>query len=156
MWRWVEQLIWRAVVLCSRTSDLYMPEGNAESIWTWFNHYRACSTVWPPNFRPVHRSTISVLYLRALILVYGGTFTKPVDDYEKPPPWLHTARSVASDYRAILDACTTFPKAGQRNTKVEDFVDLCVGIWQAGGAIGDHAGWIIDVGLFIYSFSVVV
>jgi hypothetical protein len=148
MWRWVERLIWRAVVLCSRISSLHTPEGNVDSIWTWFNHYRMCSASWPTNFRTVHRSTISVLYLRAMVLRQGPTSV--LDDSGKPP-WLQTAQSVANDYRAILGACTTFPKAGQRNVKVEDFVDLCVGIWEASGAIGDHAGWIIDVSLLISS-----
>ncbi|KAF8229254.1 hypothetical protein L208DRAFT_1439479 [Tricholoma matsutake] len=145
MWRWIERLIWRAVVLCSRTSDLHRPEGNDDSIWTWFSHYRSCSASWPANFRTVHRSTISVLSLRALILQHGPTSVNMVNGPERPPLWLHAARSAVNDYRAILSACTTFPRAGERNTKVEDFVDLCLGIWEASGAIGDHAGWIIDI-----------
>lgn len=154
MWRWIERLIWRAVVLCSRTSDLHRPEGNDDSIWTWFSHYRSCSASWPANFRTVHRSTISVLSLRALILQHGPTSVNMVNGPERPPLWLHAARSAVNDYRAILSACTTFPRAGERNTKVEDFVDLCLGIWEASGAIGDHAGWIIDVSLFISLFFV--
>jgi hypothetical protein len=151
MWRWVERLIWRAVVLCSRTSDLHTPEGDDDSIWTWFNHYRMCSASWPANFRTVHRSTISVLYLRALILRHGPTLTNVFSGSEKPPPWLLTARSVVNDYRTILSACTKFPKAGEHNVKVEDLVDLCVGTWEASGAIGEHAGWIIDVSLLHFS-----
>ncbi|KAI6043630.1 hypothetical protein EDC04DRAFT_2890779 [Pisolithus marmoratus] len=38
--------------------------------------------------------------------------------------------------RSILDKCTRFPRAGERNVKVEDFVDLCV-------AFGKQA---VDVG----------
>jgi len=155
MWRWAERLIWRAVILSSWTSDLHTPEGDDDSIWSWFSHYRTCSASWPADFRTVHRSTISGLYLRALILRNGPTLPKTVNDPEKPPPWLHNARSVVNDYRAILSVCTTFPRAGERNVKVEDFVDLCVGVWEAGGAVGDHAGWVIDVILFVSSFFVV-
>jgi hypothetical protein len=156
MWRWVDRLIWRAVVLYSRTSNLYSPEGDVDSIWTWFSHYSACSASWPADFCTVHRSTISVLHLRALILRYGPTSIKTINSPEKPPLWLHTARSVVNDYQAVLSACTTFPKAGERNVKVEDLVDLCVGVWEASGAIGDHAGWVIDVGLLFLVFSVLL
>ena len=156
MWRWVERLIWRAVVLCSRSSDLHKPEGPEDSIWTWFDHYQACSASWPATFRTVHRSTISVLYLRALILRHRRTVTQTSHESETPPPpWLHTAQSVVNDYRAILSACTTFPRAGERNIKVEDFVDLCVGIWEVSGAMGNNAGWIIDVSIFISSLFMI-
>jgi hypothetical protein len=150
MWRWVDRLIWRAVVLCSQTSNLHSSEGDADSIWTWFSHYSTCSASWPADFCTVHRSTISVLYLRALILRHGHTSIKTNNRPEKPPLWLHTARSVVNDYRAVLNTCTTFPKAGERNVKVEDFVDLCVGVWEASGAVGDYAGWVIDVGLLFH------
>jgi hypothetical protein len=28
---------------------------------------------------------------------------------------------------------------------VEDFVDLCVAVWEAAGSVGEAAGWVIDV-----------
>ncbi len=49
------------------------------------------------------------------------------------------------EYRAILSVSTSFPKAGERNTKVEDLVDLSVAVWEADGAVGEYAGWVIDV-----------
>ena len=51
------------------------------------------------------------------------------------------------EYRAILDATTKFPSAGEHNVPVEEFVDLCVAVWEAGGAVGDQAAWVIDVRL---------
>lgn len=149
LWRWVERLIWRGVILSARTNDIHDPSSQ-NSIWTWFEHYTTCSSYWPPTFRTQHRSTISVLYLRALIL-RGRSSPSPVivtsasREDVKPPAWLHTARSVVHEYRAILTVSTHFPRAGERNTKVEDFVDLCVAVWEASGAVGDHAGWVIDV-----------
>ncbi|KAL0066998.1 hypothetical protein AAF712_005987 [Marasmius tenuissimus] len=58
---------------------------------------------------------------------------------------MHTARSVIQEYRAILNVSTTFPKAGERNHKVEDFVDLCVAVWEASGGVGEYTGWVLDV-----------
>ncbi|PBK98454.1 hypothetical protein ARMGADRAFT_960093 [Armillaria gallica] len=140
LWRWVERLIWRAVILSSRTSNVHQ---NDASLWTWLDHYSSCSAYWPSNFRTAHRSAISVLYLRALIIRYGHD--PSIIPRAKPPVWLHTARSIVQEYRAILSVSTKFPKAGERNTKVEEFVDLCVGIWEASGAVGEYTGWVLDV-----------
>lgn len=147
LWRWVERLIWRAVVAQARTADLKRDDPG--SLWSWLEHYSTCSASWPSNFRTAHRSTVSVLYLRALVLrhesVAPSVPTALKTESEKPPQWVHTARVVVQDYRAILSASTKFPKAGERNVKVEDFVDLCVAVWEASGAVGDHGGWVIEV-----------
>ncbi|KAF9005198.1 hypothetical protein BDQ17DRAFT_1354012 [Cyathus striatus] len=162
LWRWVERLLWRAIVLSSRASDIASPEAD---IWTWLNHYKTCSTSWPASFRTAHRSTISTLYLRALILQNGVLYPSPVTylpsssestkskstqsskqkDGEAQPEWLHSARQVVQDYRAILSSCTVFPSAGEQNTQVEEFVDLCVAVWEAAGSVGSHASWVIDI-----------
>ncbi|KAJ7688974.1 hypothetical protein B0H17DRAFT_1067381 [Mycena rosella] len=142
LWRWVEYIIWRAVTVGARICDVHR-EDTHNVLWTWLAHYSTCSSYWPSNFRPAHRCTISVLYLRALVLRNANRL--PPADVGKPPPWLHTARSVIQEYRAILSVCTRFPRAGQRNVKVEEFVDLCVAVWEASGAVGDYAGWVIDV-----------
>ncbi|KAJ7119647.1 hypothetical protein C8R44DRAFT_841131 [Mycena epipterygia] len=142
LWRWVEYIIWRAVTVGARICDVHR-EDTHNVLWTWLAHYSTCSAYWPSNFRTAHRCTISVLYIRALVLRNGGAL--PPTDIGKPPPWLHTARSVIQEYRAILSVCTRFPRAGQHNVKVEEFVDLCVAVWEASGAVGDYAGWVIDV-----------
>lgn len=54
-------------------------------------------------------------------------------------------RKVVHEYQAILGKSTHFPKAGERNTPVEEFVDLCVAGWEAGGASADQANWVLDV-----------
>lgn len=150
LWRWVARLLWRAIVLSSRQIDIRKDQsipGNEPSIWAWFTVYNKLSAYWPPTFLCSQRSTISVLQLRAYTLRYGLP-SHPTDSKQKAQgrEWLNTARIVVNDYRAILNASTTFPKAGERNTKVEDFVDLCVGVWQAAGALGENAGWLVDVG----------
>ena len=51
------------------------------------------------------------------------------------------------EYRSVLDVSTRFPRASERNVLVEEFVDLCVATWEASGAVGEHAGWVVDVRL---------
>ncbi|KAJ6558200.1 hypothetical protein B0H19DRAFT_1028834 [Mycena capillaripes] len=142
LWRWVESIIWRAVVVGAHICDINR-EDTHNVLWSWLAHYSTCSAYWPSNFRTAHRCTISTLYIRALVL--RNCSPLPPADIGKPPPWLHTARSVIQEYRAILSVCTRFPRAGERNVKVEDFVDLCVAVWEASGAVGDYTGWVIDV-----------
>ncbi|KAF7361444.1 hypothetical protein MSAN_01177500 [Mycena sanguinolenta] len=142
LWRWVETVIWRAVSVGAHICDINL-EDTHNVLWSWLAHYSTCSAYWPSNFHSAHRCTISVLYIRALVLRNGSPL--PPADIGKPPPWLHTARSVIQEYRAILSVCTHFPYAGERNVKVEDFADLCVAVWEASGAVGDYAGWVIDV-----------
>jgi hypothetical protein len=159
LWRWIERLIWRAVVLTSQICDIN-DDRQEDSIWTWLRHYMTCSAHWPATFRTRHRSVISVLHLQALILransfphttesnaleVPSSPPTARPTKARRPPPWVHTARSVIQEYRAILTVSTRFPRAGEHNVKVENFVDLCVAVWEVSGEVGDYAGWVIDV-----------
>ncbi|KAF8632468.1 hypothetical protein AX15_001868 [Amanita polypyramis BW_CC] len=155
LWRWVDRLMWRAIVIGARiTNVLAEDNSNTESdeyLWTWLKHYSACSANWPADFRTAHRSTMSVIYLRALAIKHGRSFRPlmsitPVSSRaRKVPAWLKEARSVISTYRNILNASTKFPHAGEHNIKVEDFVDLCAAIWEAAGTFGEHANWFIDI-----------
>ena len=45
----------------------------------------------------------------------------------------------------MLNVSTKFPRAGERNVLVEELADLCVATWEASGAVGEHAGWVLDV-----------
>ncbi|KAL1688777.1 hypothetical protein GGG16DRAFT_126942 [Schizophyllum commune] len=152
LWRWVDRLLWRAIVLASRCCDVFDDDTTkVDSLWTWLTHYGALSTYWPPDFHCELRSTVCVLHLRALVLRHGhapdesAIGSSPTATTSKPPPWVHAARVVTQEYHAILTASSTFPRAGERNKRVEDFVDLCVAVWETGGAFGEHAGWVIDI-----------
>ncbi|KIJ67164.1 hypothetical protein HYDPIDRAFT_25637 [Hydnomerulius pinastri MD-312] len=146
LWRWAERLMFRAITLLARVRHLDDPEG---LLWNFFTHYESCSAHWPPTFRTGHRSIIAVLHLRSLIIRFRASPGTVIPNYslqtEKPPQWLNTARSVINEQCTILDKCTRFPKAGERNVKVEDFVDLCVAVWEASGAMSDRARWVIDI-----------
>ncbi|KAF9059567.1 hypothetical protein BDP27DRAFT_1341214 [Rhodocollybia butyracea] len=145
IWRWVERLLWRAIILAARVFDVFHDHRvfdsctQPDSLWTWLEHYSTCSVHWPPGFRSAHRSAISVIYLRAVVLRYGQG-----KNGKSKPTWLPLALSIVSSYRSILSLSTTFPKAGQRNRKVEDFVDLCVAIWET-ASVNRGEGWVIDI-----------
>ncbi|KAA1470851.1 hypothetical protein DENSPDRAFT_836753 [Dentipellis sp. KUC8613] len=152
LWRWVERLLWRAIIIASRVCHL---GGSDESIlWSLFAHYQTCSAHWPPTFRTEHRSTIYTLYLRALVLRSRLPGLPPLPSNASvssaaldptTAAWLPAARRAVRDYRDILSVCTHFPRAGERNVKVEEFVDMCVAVWEASGAAGEHAGWVVDI-----------
>ncbi|KXN92633.1 Putative cargo-transport protein ypp1 [Leucoagaricus sp. SymC.cos] len=146
MWRWVERLLWRGIVLSARPCEVHQDEttGATESLWQWFGHYATCSAGWPSNFRTAHRSAVATIYLRAFVLRHRVLSESPVY-IPKTPSWLHQARTLCQDYRAILSASTKFPRAGERNIKVEEFVDLCVAVWEAASGMGEHAGWVIEI-----------
>ena len=72
LWRWVDRLLWRAIVLASRCCDVFDDDTTkVDSLWTWLAHYSALSTYWPPDFHCELRSTVCVLHLRALVLRHG-------------------------------------------------------------------------------------
>lgn len=145
LWRWVERLLRRAIVLAAQTADINSTSKSAGSVWSLFNLYRSCSVHWPATFRPEHRSTVATIQLRAFIL---RTQLMPSDLLKaQDPRWISTARSVLQELRTLLSVCTRFPRAGERNVRVEDFVDLCVATWEADGAVGEYAGWVIDVSI---------
>ena len=141
LWRWVEQLLWRTIVIAVRVSI------DEPTLSALFRQYFACSSHWIPSFRPQHRSTISTLYLHFVISQAKASKGSSLDT--GAPSWLPEARSVIQEYRSVLNVSTKFPRAGERNVLVEEFVDLCVATWEASGAVGEHAGWVLDVRFFV-------
>lgn len=137
LWRWVEQLLWRTIAIAVRVST------DEPTLSALFRQYFACSSHWIPSFRPEHRSTVSTLYLHFVIFRARTTKTPSLD--MGAPIWLPEARSVIQEYRSVLNVSTKFPRAGERNVPVEELVDLCVAIWEASGAVSEHAGWVLDV-----------
>ncbi|KAF9478780.1 TPR-like protein [Pholiota conissans] len=190
LWRWVETLLWRAVILSAKTSDVFVITDAAtqesvpappiesrtsststvtpatsttlnNSLWTWLSHYSACGSFWPPSFRAKHRSTVSVIHLRAFILRFGGPRSPPTPvssgttsrrssmssaaEAQKQKSWRTEALAVVKAYREVLTASTRFPRAGDRNFKVEEFVEICVALWEA--------GWVVKYGKGVRSKS---
>jgi hypothetical protein len=137
LWRWVEQLLWRTIVIAARIST------DQPTLSVLFRQYFACSSHWVPSFRSRHRSTVSILYLHFVIL--QARATQIPGSEIGTPSWLPEARSVIQEYKSVLNVSTKFPRAGERNVLVEEFVDLCVATWEASGAVGEHVGWVLDV-----------
>jgi hypothetical protein len=151
LWRWVERLLRRAIIAASRTCSL---NGEQESIlWTLFSQYQTYSTHWPQTFRAKHRSTVAVLFIRALVLrarltehlpfILHAHFRSANSDVPVTPSTV--ARRAIQDYRDILNSSTRFPKAGECNIQVEELTDLCVAVWEAGGSKSSDAAWVMDV-----------
>lgn len=59
--------------------------------------------------------------------------------------WVTEARTLMEEYRVVLAVCTSFPKAGERNRKVEEYCDGIVAVWERSGADGTDSRWVIDV-----------
>lgn len=141
LWRWVDRLLWRKIVIAARIST------DDQVLLALFQQYQACSAHWISTFRPEHRSVVAVLHLHFFI----SRASSSNKFQSKHPSWLSGARSVIQDYRSVLSSSTNFPSAGERNVKVEDFLDLCVAVWEASGAVGEHAGWVVDVSVLAYT-----
>jgi hypothetical protein len=153
LWRWVECLLRRAIFAASRTCHL---NGEQETVlWTLFSQYQTCSTYWPSTFRASRRSNVAVLFIRALVLRSRLTSPTPLSlhtyfrpgNSDIPLTASMIARRAIQDYRDILNASTRFPRAGERNVKVEELTDLCVAVWEASGSKSGDAAWVMDVGI---------
>lgn len=153
LWRWTERVLRRAIILSARFNNFTVEETQDVSHWTLQSIYLACSAHWPTSFRPELRATVATIHLRAFIL--RARLLAPDVLKTKFPRWISSARSVLQELRALLSTCTQFPRAGERNTRVEDFVDLCVAVWEADGAVGEYAGWAIDVSVSSASYRVI-
>ncbi|KAF5319427.1 hypothetical protein D9619_008793 [Psilocybe cf. subviscida] len=196
LWRWVERLMWRAVVLNAKVADAFnspvsdsgtstptlassQTDPSKNTLWAWLDLYGALGTTWPPLFRAKHRSTVYNIHLRAFIIRLGGAAPKrssavPNGSSFSTPTLSAGSQTAASDpldretaltlalstvnaYKAVLGASTRFPRAGEKNIKVEEFVELCVVLWEAGWVYGDDSKgkkqreeglgtrWVIDV-----------
>ncbi|CAE6507377.1 unnamed protein product [Rhizoctonia solani] len=127
LWRWVEMLLYRASIV----SAIYQSPDDALK---FLRIYSVFAAVWPATFRPNHRATLYTLYIRTLCIT----------DTRGTPTWRDEARKITLEMRAVLGQTTTFPRAGQINHKVLDFVDGVVALWEAGGELEEDAGWVID------------
>jgi hypothetical protein len=81
------------------------------------------------------------LHMRCLCLVPPGS---PEFSMGKQA-WRSEARRAAQELKVILDYTTEFPRAGEINHRVLDFVDLCVASWEKGGYDPGQIPWIVDV-----------
>jgi hypothetical protein len=144
LWRWTERLLWRDIMLSAKHRPL---ESTLQSLRVYALH----SAHWPPTFRPSHRATICSIHLRAMIALASfprcRLFTGRIS-------WMNASRSIIHECRAILSASTSFPRAGERNIQVEEFVDMCVAVWEASGCSVDQASWVLDVSSYFRQLSI--
>ncbi|KAF8321268.1 hypothetical protein DL93DRAFT_2052034 [Clavulina sp. PMI_390] len=154
LWRWVERLLRRRAIVASQRLPV-------EVALPYLKIYRDYAYRWPPTFRPIGAAAVFSLYLRGLCL--APPFPRPTslsisNSTSLPSPtsgsvvaarrktWYQDAHECAEQLQKTLEASTVFPRAGEVNWDVNDFVDLCMGIWERGGCDEQEAEWIIDVG----------
>lgn len=135
-WNWTERLLRRAIIVSGS-----LETETLDKTMVLLERYRTCSAYWTRTFRAAPRCTIASIHLRALVIRASHLTSSG------KPTWLKTASTIIKETREMLDHCPAagFPKAGVRNTIVEDFVDLVVAVWEAGGERGEETGWVIDV-----------
>jgi hypothetical protein len=136
LWRWAERLLWRASCLASK----YAPVKRAMEI---FRVYATHAQFFPPSFRPNHRGVVTALHVQGLLLTSPGSSIAPANQTRLA--WVTEARTLLGEYRLVLAACTVFPKAGERNVKVEEYCDALMAVWERSGARGSEASWVIEV-----------
>lgn len=108
---------------------------------------------WSPGFRPHGCRTALSLQLRALCL--HPPFTPPTSlsinnnstrsISSSRTTWHRDAQDCARYYQKVLESHITFPRAGERNDVVNDFVDMCMAIWERGGCMESEAPWVTEV-----------
>lgn len=138
LWRWAERLLWRASCLSAKYQSI-------EQSFAIFRVYAAHAQYFPPTFRPNHRHTVTMLHLHALFATSPGSpLTLP---HQTKLSWITEARTLLGEYRLVLASTTRFPRAGERNVKVEEYCDAIMAVWERGGSKGSDSQWAIDVSL---------
>ncbi|KAG8935289.1 hypothetical protein FRC01_003040 [Tulasnella sp. 417] len=112
-------------------------------LWRWAERTLRGAVILSARARPYCRSAIYTLHMRALCLAPPGIEPRDPSALSKQA-WRDEARRLASEMKVILENITEFPRAGEVNHRVLDFVDLCVAAWEKGGFDETDAGWVID------------
>lgn len=134
------------IALCSCHS-------NANNARPYLQTYCSYAHRWTIPFRPRGVGIVHTLLLTSLALAppfalpSSLTITNPVLLPSSLPrsSWHRQAQSTADFYLKVLDASTKFPRAGEKNEHIHDFVDLCIAIWERGGCLESEAPWVIDI-----------
>ncbi|KAG9019248.1 hypothetical protein FRB90_004810 [Tulasnella sp. 427] len=136
LWRWAERILRGAVIISARANSI------SETL-RYLRLYSIYSYHWPSSFKPHCRSAIYTLHMRALSLNPPGLVSQDPSALSKQA-WRDEGRRLASEMKVLLENITEFPRAGEVNHRVLDFVDLCVAVWEKGGSDETDASWVID------------
>lgn len=132
LWRWVERLLWRAVILTAQVCDIRIDDAPPSasvndshqvgtsaqgappvSLWTYLAYYAASSVYWPPTFRSAHRTTVGMIHLRAFVLRYGpagGSLLSSTNMFHPPTP------TNAKCSKSSLPTGTNIPESSSSST----------------------------------------
>ncbi len=139
--RWISTALCRGAVLSARGAQ-------HDVTLRWLRDYHAFAHAWPASFRPRQRMFMLNLYMRALHAAC------PADRHALVPPeyqwstqinlgetatgsahqiWTREVRQAMQHGQELLAATTSFPRAGEVNGPVTDYIKGCVALWQKGG-----------------------
>lgn len=127
--RWLSKALARATVISGRSDDLQRTLRFARA-------YHTIGRDWPIPFRPKQRQAMLDIYLQAL-------------QADRPPTpilrWQKETRSALIHGQRLLGGTTTFPRAGETNWAVINFIERSVELWEDGGMQQDDARQVISI-----------
>lgn len=144
--RWISRALSRGTVISARSTHLHTTLAFART-------YHLIAREWPTSFRPRQRQVMLSIYLRVLHAAYMPYPALPpkkgtrwfVFDKEFPAKgsmadiWLRESRAVMSQGQRLLNETTKFPKAGEVNWLVVNFIQRCVELWERSGLLEQEA-----------------
>ncbi|CAI2165960.1 1376_t:CDS:10 [Funneliformis geosporum] len=147
LWDWSEEALYHAPLLKLRLGDT---SGALQA----FRTYQLYTTLWGDKFRIKKRAIVYKYFIKLLSRIYQeGTYVPPsatsLDTSEQSTVYTpHTFRieltELHSLYENILYQITTFPKAGEINSRMLEMVDQVMSDWAVlgGGTAAEMRGLI--------------
>lgn len=140
--RWVARALCRGSVLAAR-------QPHVDVTLRFVRSYHAIAQLWPSTFRPSQRSFMLKLYLSALhnsYIPHPSSRASPGFQWLVfPMPstimpngtvaqiWSREAVTAMEQGMVLLGQVTEFPKAGNINWRVVEFMQACVRLWERSG-----------------------
>ncbi|KAJ9108884.1 hypothetical protein QFC21_000205 [Naganishia friedmannii] len=160
--RWISRALCRGSVLAAR-------QPHVDVTLRFVRSYHAIAQLWPSTFRPSQRSFMLKLYLSALHNSYISHpssraspgfqwFVFPMPSTILPNGtvaqlWSREAVAAMEQGRILLGQVTEFPKAGNINWRVVEFMQACVRLWERSGYQQSEASQAIKVLWWAMSFT---
>ncbi|CAG8486912.1 7648_t:CDS:10 [Funneliformis mosseae] len=137
LWEWSEEALYRAPLLKIRLGDT---SGALQA----FRTYQLYTTLWGDKFKINKRAIIYKYFIKLLSRIYQeGTYVPPsatsLNTSEQSTVYTpHTFRNELTElhslYENILYQITTFPKAGEINSRMLEMVDQIMTDWTVLGS----------------------
>ncbi|WRT63735.1 uncharacterized protein IL334_000658 [Kwoniella shivajii] len=143
IFRYLSTALTRAAVLSARQSTPTAEE--RQMTLRILRTYHSFNSSWPASFRPVQRQRMLVLYLRTLEATYPAPRQPPPETPLLYPGscslsarslWTKEVTEAVRQGRSLLQATTSFPRAGSLNRPVTTFTELSVALYSRSAELG--------------------